>query len=87
MISVGVLYLSILIYQVFKSQEQRRLNQYSDSSEFTDLSESDRRRADEEDSDYNSLPNTCSYIESQLYTPNQSVHSAEHNVGFFPMPA
>ena len=78
LVGVAVLYLIVLIYQVVKSRNNAQY-EYTNSSDYSDLSISDseggrrRRRRDS----YDSVPNTCSYMESQLYTPNESLLSVD----------
>ena len=78
LIGIAALYLIVLAIQVVKARSRRERHQFESDSEYTDMSVSDSRglyRRDLEQLD--SVPNTCSYTESQMYTPNHSVYSVE----------
>ena len=63
LVVVALIYLVVIIYQVYKARLDRsRLFEYSNSSEYSDLSASDSERG--RDYTSNSVPNTCSYNES-----------------------
>lgn len=74
------MYLIVLSVQVCKARGRRGRYEYTDSSEYTDLSaaDSELHRARLE---FISVPNTCSYADSQLHTPDQSVYSGDYHHG------
>jgi len=81
-IGIAFFYLIVLIFQVAKARNRRRAEfEYTDSSEYSDLeaSDSSRHLCRRDLEPYDSVPNTCSYDESQMITPKLSVYSVEHN--------
>ena len=84
LVSVALVYLTILAFQVCKQRNNGGQQfESTDDSGYTDLSCSDsskllQRHDLEQLTDSNTVPNTCSYNESQLQTPCQSVTSMEN---------
>ena len=63
LVCVALIYLIIIVYQVFKARRERsRMFENTNSSEYSDLSASDSY--EQRDYTSNSIPNTCSYMES-----------------------
>ena len=78
---IAVIYVAVLAYQIIFSRDHRRRgsNSASDSSLYDDEEYySDMSRSETESKLYDSTPNTISYIDSQLYTPNASIFNSGH---------
>ena len=79
---IAVIYVAVLAYQIIFGRDHRRRRGSSsatDSSLYDDEEYySDVSRSDDGSKLYDSTPNTISYMDSQLYTPNASIFNSGH---------